>query len=161
MVVFRNAELDRFNHIELGIKFCSTRQPEMKHGWDSNFDEGQQVNYADHSVERIAPGLAVDIMPMNVMSAKLCINYLSKGRFLEEALNDSYYIYLNRRENLEPLGLNADNGKQHILSWQGIDLKRKKACPVCGDNFIDEMSKACGVSVSLEDIEKYKLKTEG
>ena len=150
------------------ICYLMSRSPEMKHRWDSNLDQGQQVPYADHAVEKIAPGLSVDIMPMNVMTVKLCINQLLKDkpttlRSLDEDLTVPYYVYLNRREgpyeNLEPLGLNAGNGKTHILSWQGIDLKRNKACPICGDSYIEKMSKASGVSVSPADIEKYKCKT--
>ena len=148
--------------------YLMSRPPEVKNQWRSNLDQGQQAPYADHPVEKVEPGLAVDIMPMNVMTTKLCINQLLKDksttlRSLDDDLTAPYYVYLNRREgdyeNLEPLGLNAGNGKLHILSWQGIDLKRNKACPVCGDSYVEEMSKVHGVSVSPADIDKYKCRT--
>ena len=114
--------------------------------------------------KKVEPALAVDLMPMNVMCAKLCINHLRKDKqSLDEDLTASYYVYVNRREgpyeDIEQLGLNAGNGKPHILSWQGKDLKRNKACPVCGDNYLEEMSKIHGISVSPADIDKYKCKT--
>jgi molybdopterin/thiamine biosynthesis adenylyltransferase len=148
--------------------YLMSRPPEVKNQWSSNLDQGRQTDYADHPVEKVEPGLAVDIMPMNVMTVKLCINQLLKDksttlRSLDDDLTAPYYVYLNRREGtyekLEPLGLNAGNGKTHILSWHGIDLKRNKACPVCGDSYVEEMSKAHGVSVSPADIDKYKCKT--
>lgn len=61
-------------------------------------------------------------------------------------------------EKLEPLGLNAGNGKQHILSWEGLDLKRNLACPVCGD-FLDAMSKAHRIPILPEDAKKYECET--
>lgn len=150
------------------VCYLMSRPPEVKNQWSSNLDQGQQTPYADHPVEKVEPGLAIDIMPMNVMTVKLCINQLLKDkpttlRSLDSDLTAPYYVYLNRREgpyeNLEPLGLNAGNGETHILSWRGIDLKRNKACPVCGDSYVEEMSKGHGVSVSPADIDKYKCKT--
>ena len=145
--------------------YLLSRPPEVKNQWSSNLDQDQLEPYADHPVEKIEPALAVDLMPMNVMCAKLCINHLLKDkRSLDEDLAAaSYYVYVNRREgayeDLEPLGLNAGNGKPHILSWQGIDLKRNKACPVCGDSYVQEMSNIHGISVPPADIDKYKCET--
>jgi hypothetical protein len=139
-----------------------SRPAEVKNQWSSNLDQSQLAPYADYPVEKTEPALAVDLMPMNVMCAKLCINHLRKDkRSLDEGLATvPYYVYVNRvegpYENLERLGFNAGNGKPHILSWQGIDLKRNKACPICGDSYVQEMSKAHGISVSSEDVDRYK-----
>ena len=138
-----------------------------KYGFLS-LEQGSLPDYADHQVDTIAPGLSIDIAPMNIMTVKLCINHLLKDKptglqSLDDDLSAPLYRYINRREpgtkyeKLEPLGFNAGNGKIHILSWQGLDLKRNIACPVCG--YVSEMSKAYGISISQEDVGKYECKT--
>jgi len=135
-----------------------------KYGF-SSIEQDPLRPYADHPVETVEPALSVDIAPMSIMTAKLCINYLLKDKptglqSLNEDLVAPLYVYINRREpgtryeKLEPLGFNAGNGKTHILSWQGIDLKRNLACPVCG-YYVREKSKAYGISISQEDVERY------
>jgi len=170
-------------HMAYGVQILFIRRPRIypcyicflmslppgtkKHGFLS-LEEGPLPDYADHPVENIEPGLSIDIAPMNIMAAKLCINHLLKDkprglRSLDEDLIAPLYVYINRREpgtryeKLEPLGFNAGNGKIHILSWQGRDLKRNIACPVCG-NYVDEMSKAYGISISPKDAGKYWCK---
>jgi len=131
----------------------------------SSIEQNPLRPYADHPVDIIEPALSVDIAPMTVMSAKVCLTFLHRDKptglqSLNEDLVAPLYIYINRREagtkyeKLEPLGFNAGNGKTHILSWQGVDLKRNLACPVCG-YYVREMSKACGISISQQDVERY------
>jgi len=167
-------------HRAYGAQILFTRKPridpcyacflmslsENEDQWMSSLGRGEPHPYADHAVQNIEPGLSVDIAEMNVMTVRLCINELLKNKpttfqSLDEDLIAPFYRYLNRREpgtpfeKLEPLGFNAGNGKVHILSWQGLDLRRNRACPVCGD-YVGEMSKIHGISISPEDIEKYR-----
>jgi len=151
------------------ICFLMSLPPDTKKYGFLSLEQGPLRAYADYPVDTVAPGLAVDIAAMNIMTARLCINHLLKGkptglRSLDEDLTAPLYVYINRREpgtryeKLEPLGFNAGNGNMHILSWQGRPLKRNIACPVCG-NYVDERSKAYGVSVSREDAAQYECKT--
>ncbi len=171
-------------HRAYGVQILFTRRPRIdpcymcflmslpadtkEHGFLS-LEQGLLPDYADHQVDTVALGLSVDIAPMSIMTVRLCINHLIKDklaglRLLDEDLIAPLYVYINRREpgtkyeKLEPLGFNAGNGKIHILSWQGRPLKRNKACPVCG-NYVSEMSKAYGISISREDAGKYECKT--
>jgi len=143
--------------------YLMSRPPEAKNHWSSNLGQGQQVVYADHPVPEPEPALCIDIAAMNIMTAKLCINELLKGkpttmRSLDEDLIAQQYIYLNRREGpyekLKPLAFNVGDG-MHILSWYGIEMERNPACPVCGD-YVGEMSRAHGISISSKDVKKHE-----
>jgi len=136
--------------------------PEAKNRHSPDLDQEELIAYADRPVPTPEPGLAVDIAPMIVMTARLCINHLLRNkpttlRSLDEDLIAPWYMYLNRREGpyegLKPLGFNVGDG-MHILSWFGIELKRNPACPVCGD-YVGEMSRAHGISISPEDVKKH------
>jgi molybdopterin/thiamine biosynthesis adenylyltransferase len=170
-------------HMAFGLEILFTRRPKkdpcyvdflmslpVKDDFSilSNLQESIRHPYTDRPVDKIEPGLSVDIAPMNIMVTKLCLNYLLKDKqttlkSMDEDLSAPLYRYLNRREvgtkyeKLEPLAFNAGNGKMHILSWQGIDLKRNPGCPVCGD-YINIASKAAGISVSKEEIGRYQTK---
>lgn len=146
--------------------YLMSRPPEEKNRWTSNLDRGRQVAYADYHVPEPEPALCVDIAPMNIMTVKLCINELLKDkpttmRSLDQDLIAQRYIYLNRREGpyegLKPLGFNVGDSP-HILSWWGIELERNPACPVCGD-YVGEMSRAHGISMSSKEEKKHEQKT--
>ena len=148
------------------VCYLMSRPPEAKNHWSSNLDQDGLIDYADRPVPSPEPGLAVDIAAMNIMTAKLCINELLKGkpttmRSLDEDLIAPWYMYLNRREGpyegLKPLGFNVGDG-MHILSWFGIELERNPACPVCGD-YVREMSRAHGISMSSKEGKKHEQKT--
>jgi len=147
------------------VCYLMSRPPEDKNHWGSNLDQDGLIPYADRPVPNPEPGLAVDIAPMTVMTSGLCINYLLRNkpttmRPLDQDLIAQRYIYLNRREGpyegLKPLGFNVGDSP-HILSWWGIELKRNPACPVCGD-YVGEMSRAHGISISSKEGKKHEQK---
>ena len=138
--------------------FLMSLPEEAKKREMSSLGQRQRIAYADRPVPKPEPGLAVDIAPMNIMTAKLCINELLKGKpttmgSLYKDLIAPWLIYLNRREGpyekLKPLAFNVGDG-MHILSWYGIELERNKACPACG-NYVGEMSKAHDISIPLQE----------
>jgi molybdopterin/thiamine biosynthesis adenylyltransferase len=147
------------------VCYLMSLPPEAKNRHSSSLDQEELIAYADHPVPNPEPGLAVDIAPMIVMTARLCINHLLRNKpttlqSLDEDLIAPWYMYLNRREGpyegLKPLGFNVGD-EMHILSWFGIELRRNPACPVCG-NYVGEMSRAHGISISPKDVKKHERK---
>lgn len=124
----------------------------------SNTGQAEHLAYSDRPVA-VEPGLSTDIAPISLMVVKLAIQELIQGkpttlRSLDEDLQASWYLWLNRREaeteyaDLEPLEFNVDG--LHVLRWYGIALDRDPGCPCCG-NFLDRASAEYGVEVSPED----------
>ena len=124
----------------------------------SSPEQVEHLQYTDRPMP-IEPGLAVDIAPINVLTAKLCIQQLLKGkettlRSLDEDLIAHWFIYLNRREvntqyeQVEPLGF-ALNGFR-ILRWYGVSFDRDPHCPVCGD-YDDFLAQKHGIDLAAMD----------
>jgi len=128
----------------------------------SSARQASAIAYADHPVA-IEPGLAVDLLPVSTMAAKIAIQELLRDkpttlRSLDEDLTAPLYLWFNRREagtdaeNLRPLRCGIDGLR--ILRWYGVSLPQNPECPVCGD-FLGKASARLGITITPEDIARF------
>jgi len=105
-------------------------------------EDAAEIAYSDRPVP-IEPGLALDVAPIALMTAKLALHELLLGRetglgMLERDLAAPWYLWINRPEpgtpyaSCPPLSESCDE-QMTILRWYGVHLDADPACPVCGD----------------------------
>lgn len=120
-------------------------------------EDAAQIAYSDRPVP-IEPGLALDVAPIALMTAKLALHELLLGRgtglgVLERDLAAPWYLWINRPEPgtpyaaCPPLSESFDE-QMTILRWYGVHLDPDPGCPVCGD-FAGAVRAQYGLDVDL------------
>jgi hypothetical protein len=105
-------------------------------------EDAAEIAYSDRPVP-IEPGLALDVAPIALMTAKLALHELLLGRetglgMLERDLAAPWYLWINRPEpgtpyaSCPPLSESCDE-QMTILRWYGVHLDADPGCPICGD----------------------------
>jgi molybdopterin/thiamine biosynthesis adenylyltransferase len=123
----------------------------------ASVEDAAEIAYSDRPVP-IEPGLALDVAPIALMTAKLALNELILGRdtelgMLERDLAAPWYLWINRPEpgtqyaSCPPLSESCDE-QMTILRWYGVHLDADPGRPVCGD-FAAAVREAYGLDVGL------------
>jgi len=111
-----------------------------------------EIAYSDRPVP-IEPGLALDVAPIALLTARLALHELLRGRpstltALDRDFAAPWYLWINRPEPDTPYAawppLSESSDEMTILRWYGVFLDRDPGCPACGD-FAAAIEEAYGV----------------
>lgn len=120
----------------------------------ASIEDAAEIAYSDRPVP-VEPGLALDLAPIAVMTAKLALNEFLAGRettlvALERDLAAPWYLWINRPEPGTPYAswppLSESSDEMTILRWYGIHFDRDPGCPACG-NFAAAVQETYGLDM--------------
>ena len=114
--------------------------------------DASAIAYSDQPVA-VEPGLAIDVAPISIMTAKLTLQELIRAEesslhVLDRDLDAGWYLWINRPEpgteyaNWPPLSESSD--EMTVLRWYGIYLDKAPGCPTCG-NFENALKEQYGI----------------
>ena len=100
---------------------------------------GEIPAYSDRPAP-VEPGLALDILPISMMCARLTLQELVRGsgstlESLDDDLRTPIFIWANRREDRfadwKPMG--ATYRHTTVMRWYGFASPKRAGCPVCDE----------------------------